>query len=139
MQEEQSIARPCGPLKAWLSGFVAGAVVVIIGILAAPAPANQLAIPRPGIEPVCIYLAAALAAAVPAWQQRASLGLTAAFALGAAIFTFFISGWIGHWMNVGVAVRRTGLLAQAVWRRDLGVAALAVFVWPSVTTFLGKE
>lgn len=133
--------RTAGPVAAWFSGIVAGVVMILIGILAAPPPAsNELALPRPAIEPVCIWLAAALAAIVPSWRLRAPIGQMLALALGAAIFTFILAQWIGHWTTVGTLIHRGNVDWRAVMlRRDLGVSFLGVNAAALLSTVVGKR
>lgn len=136
MENETSV----GPVNACISGLVAGGLLVVIGILAAPPPANELALPRPAIEPVCVLLAAAVAAAVPSYRLRAPLSQTLAVALGAAVFTYILSQWMGHWAGVGAVVRKRPVnWAEVILRRDLGVSALGVLASAFIGTVLGNR
>lgn len=118
--EDEVPVKSVSVVSACVSGVVAGSLLVVVGFLAAPPPANELAIPRPAIEPVCVLLAAAAAAAVPSYRLRAPIGQTLALALGAAVFTYLLSQWVGHWTAVGVSSRKSAInLAEVTLRRDL--------------------
>jgi hypothetical protein len=128
------------PARACISGLAVGCFILFIGILTAPPPANELAIPKPAIHPGFILLAAAMAAAVPAYRMGASGGMSLALGLGAAVCTYFMSIWVTHWAGVGTAVmHRPVNAATLVLRRDLGVSFLGVAVGSFLGMMLGRR
>ena len=124
--------RRAGPTSAWISGVVAGAFMASLGVLAAPHPANELVIRQLAIEPVCVMIAGALAAAVPAYRLRMSIGQVLALGLGGALLTF-MSVWMVHCISLGGV---TG--GELEWRRDLATAFVGVTVTSSVSTVMGN-
>ncbi len=135
---DDPLIRPASSLNAWVSGLAAGAVMIVIGILAAPPPANEFAIPRATIQPLFVLLAAGAAAAVPPRRLRASMGLTLVLAVTAIGFTWFIGLWVNHWMTVSAAVRPKVDWPAIMWRRDLFHSLIAVLPWCSLGTYFGK-
>jgi hypothetical protein len=120
-----------GPIAAWISGVVAGAFLASLGVLAAPHPANELVMRQLAIEPVCVMIAGALAAAVPAYRLRMPIGQVLALGLGGALLTF-LSVWVVHWISVG------GINGgQIEWRRDLAASFVGVTVASTVSTVMG--
>lgn len=125
---------------AWISGVIAGAVIVSAGLLAAPGPANAFASPRPVIEPVYMILAAALAGAVTSYRLRPSFGRAFVLALAGAALAYAVTWWIGHFMSAGYFVRRGRISpAELIWRRDLAAAAFSVLASSSLSSLMGSR
>ncbi len=127
-------------VSACVTGVVVAVFILVIGASLAPAKGNQLALPRPMIEPIFISLAAAVAAGLPSYRMGGSIGQALALAIGAAICAYLISIWMAEWVNLGIWARRRAMgWRELAWRRDISVSFFGVVLGCGLAILLGRR
>lgn len=129
-----------GIFRPYAIGIGTAIAIVAVGFMARSPVANQFAVPRPSIDPVFILLAAAAAAALPAYLRGSQMGHVLTLAIGAALCAFFVQEWMAHWFRVGSLVRRGPVnWKEVALRRDLAISFFAVAEGTLLSLLLGKQ